>query len=193
MQLKKITAAVVLGLGFAAFAQAATPLGELNYGSPLFGYGNPQGPGGHDYSFTDEFTFTVSPSILGGSAYQALPIVFSLDFGTGSGTYSLDELNVFVYTGIGSAMGTDPVFQGSATRSGPGTLSVHGSFVLDSPDYTLVVSGLTSGPSGGAPQGGLYAFTMNAAPVPEPSEYAMLLAGLGVVGMIARRRKMNVN
>ena len=30
-------------------------------------------------------------------------------------------------------------------------------------------------------------------PVPEPETYAMLLAGLGVVGAVARRRKVNVN
>ena len=31
------------------------------------------------------------------------------------------------------------------------------------------------------------------APVPEPSEYAMLLAGLAVVGGIARRRRLSFN
>lgn len=31
-------------------------------------------------------------------------------------------------------------------------------------------------------------FAPIAAPVPEPSEYAMFLAGLGMVGFVARRR-----
>jgi hypothetical protein len=36
---------------------------------------------------------------------------------------------------------------------------------------------------------GQYAVTLAAAPVPEPSTYALLLAGLGVVGFVARRRR----
>jgi len=30
---------------------------------------------------------------------------------------------------------------------------------------------------------------MNLTPIPEPSTYALMLAGLGVVGFVARRRK----
>jgi len=40
---------------------------------------------------------------------------------------------------------------------------------------------------------GRYGFELSAQAVPEPAEYAMLLAGLGVVGMAVRRRRMNVN
>lgn len=36
---------------------------------------------------------------------------------------------------------------------------------------------------------GHYSVTLAAAPVPEPSTYALLLAGLGVVGFVARRRR----
>lgn len=34
-----------------------------------------------------------------------------------------------------------------------------------------------------------YSVTMSATPVPEPGTYAMLLAGLGVVALLARRRR----
>lgn len=34
-----------------------------------------------------------------------------------------------------------------------------------------------------------YAVTMSATPVPEPETYALLMAGLGVVGFLARRRQ----
>ncbi|MCL2160392.1 MAG: FxDxF family PEP-CTERM protein [Betaproteobacteria bacterium] len=196
MQIKKTVAAIVLGLSFAGFAQAATNLGTLGFNDPLMGFSNPQGSGGNDYSFTDVYTFTVAQDLLN-LGNQADTTVFSLDFGMGSGMYSLDNLTVSVFGGFNVDISTaSPIFQQSVDRNAPGEmLSIYGNFPLELPEYTLVISGLTSGPSGGAPQGGLYAFTMTAAApaVPEPAEYAMLLAGLGVVGMAARRRKMKVN
>lgn len=37
-------------------------------------------------------------------------------------------------------------------------------------------------------QGGVYQFAMNTAPVPEPETYALMLAGLGLLGVVGRRR-----
>lgn len=39
--------------------------------------------------------------------------------------------------------------------------------------------------------GATFAVAPMVAPVPEPETYAMLLAGLGLMGVIARRRKMD--
>ena len=55
-------------------------------------------------------------------------------------------------------------------------------FLLSGP-LTLIVSG-TSGLTAS------YAGTINVQPIPEPETYAMLLAGLGVVGWLARRRSI---
>lgn len=52
----------------------------------------------------------------------------------------------------------------------------------DSSPFSLVLSG-TPGPMAN------YSGTLTVSPVPEPETYAMLLAGLGIVGMLARRRK----
>jgi hypothetical protein len=52
--------------------------------------------------------------------------------------------------------------------------------------YTVDISGVTSGKGGG-----MYSFSAIAAPVPEPSEGALLLSGVGMLGFIAARRNNN--
>ena len=51
--------------------------------------------------------------------------------------------------------------------------------------YYVNVTGVTSGSLGGAYSG---AIQLALAPVPEPETYAMLLAGLGLMGAVVRRR-----
>ena len=52
--------------------------------------------------------------------------------------------------------------------------------------YTLQIRGTVVGSGGGS-----YAGVLNITPIPEPETYAMLLAGLGLVGFMSRRRKFN--
>ena len=70
--------------------------------------------------------------------------------------------------------------------SSAATLSFVGGYIPGS--YHLNVAGFRFLPSAG------YGGTVSTipAPVPEPETYAMLLAGLGLVGFTARRRKQNV-
>jgi hypothetical protein len=60
--------------------------------------------------------------------------------------------------------------------------------------FDALVAGLNSGTaytnihSADFPMGEIRGF-LHAAPIPEPETYAMLLAGLGLIGAIARRRR----
>lgn len=78
----------------------------------------------------------------------------------------------------------DSTFNKIGSASGNDGLSFSG---LAAGTYALAVTGFTSGSLGGA-----YAGVLAAAPVPEPETYALMLAGLGIVGFIASRRRNNV-
>lgn len=73
-------------------------------------------------------------------------------------------------------------FSGSV---GDGQIEQHGTF-QNSHYYTLHLTGHVN--TGGLNQG---EYSVHVASVPEPESYAMLLAGLGVMGAIVRRRKKN--
>ena len=68
------------------------------------------------------------------------------------------------------------------------TLTIYsGTINLANAGYTLTTQALTFGPQGnGQTTQGLVA---TITPVPEPESYAMLLAGLGLMGAVAKRRK----
>ncbi|MDI1298128.1 FxDxF family PEP-CTERM protein [Methylotenera sp.] len=54
---------------------------------------------------------------------------------------------------------------------------------LGSGMYSLHIAGTATGPKAS------YAGTLSVSPVPEPETYGMMLAGLGLMGFVARRRK----
>ena len=70
------------------------------------------------------------------------------------------------------------------------TVTASGKFEFSSGEFNLAngVHTIKFGGTGMLAQGGAYQFEMSAAPVPEPDSWALLLAGFGVMGAIARRR-----
>ena len=82
-------------------------------------------------------------------------------------------LRSFADTTLNVLTGTD------ITKAGAGTYAPG--------NYYYTVSGVGTA---GAEKAGAYSFAVvTSLPVPEPETYAMLLAGLGLLGTIARRRK----
>ena len=143
---------------------------------------------------TSASAFSASLGTLGDD-----PVFFN---GTGSGlvfdtwTFSLSEVSNLTVDLLGS---TSPRFSfanlgvalldssfnvlGTSSVGGPLSLSLSN---LGAGDYAIAVTGFTSGSAGGA-----YTGILAAAPVPEPETYALMLAGLGIVGFIASRRRQN--
>jgi hypothetical protein len=94
-------------------------------------------------------------------------------------------------TGTGGTAGDTLVSSGTSMSSGQMDVWTLSSDNLEAGNYYVMVSGNlvsdTSASFGGA------VMLAPTAPVPEPETYGMMLAGLGVVGFLARRRKAAAN
>ncbi len=131
-------------------------------GATLLGIGS----GAHSAgSFTDIWTFTVAPTdnfFLGAEVLA----------GNASSGVTFSSVNLTGYPGapVLFANTTNFFVPLSSTLLAPGA-------------YTMTVIG------NAATTGGFYNAAVNFAPIPEPETYAMMLAGLGLMGFVARRRK----
>jgi hypothetical protein len=178
MKKSLIAAAVVFATAsFGSVAMAQTVVGntpqvlDLSDGSAFFGDTFAAGNAGA--TFDDHFTF----SVTGTSGWNFDGIVASISRSADTG---LDITGLSLYTS-----GNTLVSAGSQMSSGIFDIWTLSSSNLSAGDYYLAVSGnLVS--DNAASFGGAVSL---AAPVPEPETYGMMLAGLGVLGYMARRRK----
>lgn len=131
--------------------------------------------------FVDDFSFTLSPA----GSFETISASVNL-----GNFFDIEALQARLYQGVGPFnSGVTPLMQGWSTTISavPG---ISGEFVVISPislsanTYTLEVRGNVAGAAGGA-----YAGLLNIAalPIPEPETYALMLAGLALIGGIASR------
>lgn len=123
-------------------------------------------PGG----VSDKYTFDIASSspVASSSGY------ITTSFGTTT-FFGISGFGVQLFNASDSLLGT-------AAFDGMGNYVLNSGPLAVADNYYFKVTGTTTGVAGG-----LYAFTL--APVPEPASYAMLLAGLGMMGAVVRRRQ----
>jgi hypothetical protein len=138
--------------------------------------------GNTNTSINDIFTFTLEqPNISSGYSVVNVP----LNFSGGSYNSVLSTISLVSEGADGKIGGGDDVVLKSTVLPSTGNTSDHLSLTWDSPltgPAYINVTGVTDGSLGGVYSGAI------AAAVPEPETYAMLLAGLGLMGAVVRRR-----
>lgn len=170
MKMKTIAAALIVALG-ATGAQAMVQSNVIDLGDlgmiPASGVRTVTG------SFSEIFNFNVvDPYNWVGGNFGNLPVSFF------NNTY------LFNITGL------SVTFYDAANAGGSNLGSLIGESyyaptgLLTAGDYSIMVSGSATGSLGG-----MYTYAAIAQVVPEPETYAMFLAGLGLLGAIARRRR----
>ncbi|MBT0959857.1 FxDxF family PEP-CTERM protein [Denitromonas iodatirespirans] len=181
------TLALLLGALAATGASAANIDQALSFSTAASGDWTAQVLGGHpkaDGSFIDRYYFSL-PASAAGSVLSAHAEVFIPSPAT-TAHFDLQSLSMSLWLDAdqsGSLTGGDLLSQ--AFGSGR---TIDGSIALAQGAYFLEVSGTVSST---ARVGGAYMLnlSMPVAAVPEPGQYAMLLAGLGLVALISHRRR----
>jgi len=173
---RAIVAAVLLaGAAFSANAATASHAAktvDLTTGAAK--YGSSFTSGLANATFTDVFNFSVSTKSLLAADVTSTSATAAVGLNlTSFAVYKAD--GTLVYSGVQKSTGKVDNWKLNTTD-----------LLLTAGNYYLQVIGTVNSTSAGTFSGNL---ALKAVAVPEADTYAMLLAGLGLVGFIARRRK----
>jgi hypothetical protein len=173
-----VAVAMLAGASAAANAQqVVADLGQVNFDSPTIFSGTVMGSG---MGINDIFQFSLQePNTSSGYSVVNVP----LSFAGGEFNVLLSTISLFSYGNDGTYGTSDDQLLMSSTAPGGDTLTLAYDQPLSGPAY-INITGVTTGENGGVYSGAIGV-------VPEPESFAMLLAGLGLMGAVVRRRSMN--
>lgn len=179
---RAVVVAMLSGASFGANA-TTTHLGNVALNVPTSFSASVLAP---DNTFNDIFTFSLDSLNLS-SGYNVINFPVNIPEG---GFNSVLATLTLVSNMNGIVGDSDDVVLKSTVLPSAGNTSENLSLAwdtpIDGPAY-LNVTGITNGSLGGLYNGSI-AIT---SAVPEPESFAMLLAGLGLMGAVVRRRSMN--
>jgi hypothetical protein len=169
-------AAMLAGASFAANA-TTTPLGTVELGVPTTFSGVVQGSG---TSINDLFTFDLAAgNTSSGYSVVNIPLSFSGgEWNTALATLTLSSNADGIVGNADDQMLASAIWDQSPNSNNSLTLAYDQA--ITGPAY-ITITGVTDGGNGGVYAGAIAA-------IPEPETYAMLLAGLGLMGAVVRRR-----
>lgn len=130
-------------------------------------------------SFTDTFSFSLSQ--LSDTVSSAVSLFLpGINGAPASYNISNATLSLFSDPGGDGLAGSNTSLASVSFGSANGVLAVNN---VAAGSYFWKLTGTADGT-----RGGVYLYASDTAPVPEPGTYAMMLAGLGLLGFIAKRR-----
>ncbi|MCE7913847.1 MAG: PEP-CTERM sorting domain-containing protein [Nitrosomonas sp. PRO4] len=168
-KLKLVAAAILMTSGVAHAAPTQAPVNWFNHDPAEFAVFH--SAVGH--TFEHEYLFSL------GSSVNALATAVTNDF---ANIFNIAGGKVELFKSNGDNDFTNDTSIGSFAFDSTATGGIFNA--LTSGDYYYQVTGSVVGNYGGG-----YQMFSNVSPVPEPETYAMLLAGLGLIGFSLRRRQ----